>query len=118
LSPRTLAYSAIAAALLLLLQAGVIGALMGQGQGNFQSAEYYKAPSESGTRALVRFAPEARVADITQFLDAYDATIAGGLKAGMFLIQFGEKRLTKDEQANLLKKVEREKIVSFVAPAQ
>jgi hypothetical protein len=41
-----------------------------------------------------------------------------GLKAGIFRIQFGEKRMTKDEVTNLLKKVEQEKIVSFVAPAQ
>jgi anti-sigma factor RsiW len=117
LSPRTLAYSATAAALALLLQAGVIGAvLMKQNEGRFQSASH-EAASDGGVRALVRFAPEARVADITQFLDAYNASIVAGLKAGMFRVQF-EKRMTKDEIAGLMKKVEQEKIVSFVAPAQ
>jgi len=117
LSPRTLAYSATAAAAALLLQAGVIGAvLVKQNQENFQSAAY-QAHTESGVRALVRFAPEARVSDITQFLDSYNASILGGPKAGMFSVQF-EKRMTKDEIAGLLKKVEQEKIVSFVAPAQ
>jgi anti-sigma factor RsiW len=118
LSPRTLAYSATAAALALLLQAGVIGAvLVKQSQGNFQSAAY-EGQVDGGARALVRFTPEARVAEITQFLDSYNASIVAGLKAGMFRIQFGEKRLTKDEVASLMKKVEQEKIVSFVAPAQ
>ena len=80
----------------LLLQAGVIGAvLVKQSQGNFQSAAY-QAQTDSGVRALVRFAPEARVADITQFLDTYNASILAGLKAGMFRVQF-EKRMTKDE---------------------
>jgi anti-sigma factor RsiW len=117
LSPRTLAYSATAAALALLLQAGVIGAvLVKQNQGSFQSASY-EAASDGGVRALVRFAPEARIADITQFLDNYNASIVAGLKAGMFRVQF-EKRMTKDEIASLMKKVEQEKIVSFVAPAQ
>jgi anti-sigma factor RsiW len=118
LSPRTLAWSATAAALALLLQAGVIGAvLVKQGQGNFQSAAY-EGQLDGGARALVRFTPEARLAEITQFLDSYNASIVAGLKAGMFRIQFGEKRLTKDEVASLMKKVEQEKIVSFVAPAQ
>ena len=57
------------------------------------------------------------MSDITQFLDSYNASILGGPKAGMFSVQF-EKRMTKDEIAGLLKKVEQEKIVSFVAPAQ
>lgn len=118
LSPRTLAYSAGAAALALLLQAGVIGAvLVKPGQGNFQSAAY-EGQTDAGIRALVRFSPEARVSDISQFLDTYNASIVAGLKAGMFRVQFGDKRMTKDEAANLIKKVEQEKIVSFVAPAQ
>lgn len=118
LSPRTLAYSATAAAVALLLQAGVIGAvLVQQSQGSFQSAAY-GGQIDGGVRALVRFAPDARVAEITQFLDNYNASITAGLKAGLFRIQFGEKRMTKDEVTNLMKKVEQEKIVSFVAPAQ
>jgi anti-sigma factor RsiW len=117
LSPRTLAYSAAVAALALLLQAGVIGAVLVRQQGNFQSAAY-EGQIDGGARALVRFTPEARVSDITQFLDSYNASIVAGLKAGMFRIQFGDKRMTKDEVTNLMKKVEQEKIVSFVAPAQ
>jgi anti-sigma factor RsiW len=117
LSPRTLAFSAGAAAIALLLQAGVIGAvLVRQNQVNFQSAAH-DAQSDNGVRALVRFAPEARVSDITQFLDSYNASLLAGLKGGMFRVQF-EKRMTKDEIASLMKKVEQEKIVSFVAPAQ
>jgi anti-sigma factor RsiW len=117
LSPRTLAWSATGAAVALLLQAGVIGAvLVKQNQTSFEAAAYH-AQSDSGVRALVRFAPEARVSDITQFLDSYNASILGGPKAGMFNVQF-EKRMTRDEIASLLKKVEQEKIVSFVAPAQ
>ena len=118
LSPRTLAYSATAAAVALLLQAGVIGAvLVQQGQGTYQSAAY-EGQIDGGTRALVRFAPEARVSEITQFLDSYNASIVAGLTAGMFRVQFGETRMTRDEVASLMKKVEQERIVSFVAPAQ
>ncbi|MDQ8732579.1 hypothetical protein [Bradyrhizobium sp. LHD-71] len=118
LSPRTLAYSAAAAAIALLLQAGIIGAvLMRQSQSNFQSAAY-EGQVDGGTRVLVRFTPDARMSDITQFLDSYHASIVAGLKGGMFRIQFGDQRMTKDEAADLIKKVEQDKIVSFVAPAQ
>ena len=118
LSPRTLAYSAGAAAIALLLQAGVIGAvLVKQGQGSFEAASF-DAQTDGGMRALVRFTPEARLGDITQLLDTYNGSIVSGLKGGMFRIQFGDKRLSKDEAAALLKKIEQEKIVSLVAPAQ
>jgi hypothetical protein len=83
----------------------------------FQSAAY-EGQADGGTRALVRFSPDARISDITQFLDSHNASIVSGLKAGMFRVQFGEKPMTKDEVASLMKKVEADKIVSFVAPAQ
>jgi anti-sigma factor RsiW len=116
LSPRTLAYSAGAAALALLLQAGVIGAVVVRQGQSFEAAAFQA--QANGTRALVRFAPEARVGEITQFLDTYNASIVAGLKGGMFNLQFGTKPLSKDEAAILFKKVEQEKIVSLVAPAQ
>jgi hypothetical protein len=117
LAPRTMAYAAGAAAVALLLQAGVIGAVLVRQPANFHSAAH-DGQTDNGTRALVRFTPEARVSDISQFLDSYNASIVAGLKAGMFRIQFGDKPMTKDEVTNLMKKVEQEKIVSFVAPAQ
>ena len=56
-------------------------------------------------RALVRFAPDARVADITALLDHYQASIVDGAKGGMFRLQFGNRAMTQgrnrrpDEQA-------------------
>lgn len=118
LSPRTLAYSATAAALALLLQAGVIGTvLMKQQPATFQSAAY-EGQAAGGPRALVRFSPDARMGDISQFLDSNNASIVAGLKAGMFRVQFGEKPMSKEDVARLMKKIEADKVVSFVAPAQ
>ena len=78
LSPRTLAWSASLGAVALLLQAGVIGAVLMKNQaGSFQTASLSMNEPSSGpvtrdlsgsvapARALVRFAPEARIADIT-----------------------------------------------------
>ena len=64
-------------------------------------------------RALVRFAPDARVADITALLDNYQATIVDGAKGGLFRLQFGSKPMSKDEIAGLMKKLQDEKIVSL-----
>jgi hypothetical protein len=121
LSPRTLAWSASLGALALLLQAGVIGAVLVKNQNaTFQTASLStNVPitralgPEAPPRALVRFAPEARVADITALLDAYQASIVDGAKGGLFQLQFGNKAMGKDEVAGLMTKLQNEKIVSL-----
>ena len=121
LSPRTLAWSASLGALALLLQAGVIGAVLTRDQpASFQTASL--STNEPITRslgpaapprALVRFAPDARVADITALLDNYHASIVDGAKGGLFRLQFGNKAMSKDEIAGLMSKLQNEKIVSL-----
>ena len=125
LSPRTLAWSASLGAVALLLQAGVIGAVLMKNQtASFQTASLSLnepsapitrdlASSAAPTRALVRFAPEARIADITALLENYQASIVDGAKGGMFRLQFGNKAMSKDETAGLLARLQREKIVSL-----
>lgn len=121
LSPRTLAWSASLGALALLLQAGVIGAVLVKNQSStFQTASL--STSEPITRdlgggapphALVRFAPDARIADITALLDHYQASIIDGAKGGMFRLQFGNRPMSKEEIAALMSKLQGEKIVSL-----
>jgi hypothetical protein len=65
----------------------------------------------------VRFAPDARVADITAFLDGYQALIVDGGTGGMFRLQFGNKAMSKDEIATLMRKLQSEKIVSLAVAA-
>jgi anti-sigma factor RsiW len=121
LSPRTLAWSASLGALALLLQAGVIGAVLMKNQtSTFQTASLSTgAPitrdlgAGAPPRALVRFAPEARIADITALLDQYQASIVDGARGGMFRLQFGSTPMTKDEVAALMSKLQGEKIVSL-----
>ena len=121
LSPRTLAWSASLGALALVLQAGVIGAVLTNNRpASFETASL--STSESVTRdvgaaalprALVRFAPDARVADITALLDKYQASIVDGARGGMFRLQFGNRAMTRDEVAGLLGRLQNEKIVSL-----
>jgi anti-sigma factor RsiW len=121
LSPRTLAWSAGLGALALLLQAGVIGAvLMNNRPASFRTASL--STNEPITRdlgaaalprALVRFAPDARVADVTALLDKYQASIVDGAKGGLFRLQFGDRAMTRDEVAGLMSRLQNEKIVSL-----
>jgi hypothetical protein len=121
LSPRTLAWSASLGALALLLQAGLIGAVLVKNQpASFQTASLSMNEPvtraigpEAPPRALVRFAPEARVAEITTLLDLYQASIVDGAKGGLFRLQFGNKAMTKDEVVALMSKLQNEKIVSL-----
>lgn len=120
LSPRTLAWSAGLGAIALLLQAGVIGAVLMKTQSaTYQTASLStSAPvtrelgAAAPARALVRFAPEARVADITSLLDSYQASIIGDAKGGMFRLQF-DKAMNQDELAALLGRMQREKFVNL-----
>jgi len=120
LSPRTLAWSASLGALALLLQAGVIGAVLvkNQQQASFQTASLSmdepitRSLGPEAPRALVRFAPDARVADITTLLDTYQAAIIDA-RGGMFRLQFGTRAMSKDEIAGLMNKLKSEKIVTL-----
>jgi hypothetical protein len=123
LSPRTLAWSATLGAFALVLQAGVIGAVLVKNQaGTFQTASLstgdHDASVGAAPRALVRFTPEAKVADITALLDTYQASIVDSAREGMFRLQFGSKPMSKDEVASLMQKLQGEKIVSLAVQAQ
>jgi hypothetical protein len=125
LSPRALAFSAALGALALLLQAGVIGAILAKQQnGTFQTASLPKETitrtlgQETLPRAFVRFAPDARVSEITAFLDANQAVIIDSTAGGMFRLQFGDKPMSRQEIAGLMTRLQNEKIINLAAPAQ
>jgi anti-sigma factor RsiW len=122
LSPRTLAWSASLGAVALVLQAGVIGAVLLKNQtATYQTASLSMnepitrelGAAQAPPRALVRFAPDAKMSDITALLDSYQASIIDGAKGGMFRLQFGTRTMTKDEVARLMSKLQSEKIVSL-----
>jgi anti-sigma factor RsiW len=127
MSPRALAYSAALGAVALLLQAGVIGAFLAKQQtGPFQVASAPGAKDtitrtlgrETSPRAFVRFVPDARVSDITAFLDANQATIIDSAQGGMFRLQFGDKPMSRQEIAALMTRLQNEKIINLAVTAQ
>jgi anti-sigma-K factor RskA len=119
LSPRALAYSATAAALAIVLQAAVITGVVVGDRTSSESYQTVSLPTDK-TYAMVRFAPGASAADITKFLETHKASVVEGPKlGGMYQVRVAETKLSKDEAAALVKKMQAEdKIISFIAPKE
>jgi hypothetical protein len=125
-SPRTLAWSATAAALAIVLQAGLIAGLY-LGEPGSESPAAFKtasAPTRSfapaGSYALIGFAPQASAADVTKFLDAHKAAIVDGPKpGGLYRIRVSAAALPKADLAAIVKQMQDEsKIVRFVTATE
>jgi hypothetical protein len=116
LSPRTLAWSAGAAALVLFLQAGVIGGVLLK-SGGMTGFETASAPSSyAGTVVLMRFASQTSVTELTQFLgDNKLEIVTGPMTGGIYKIRIAATQLSKDDLATAVKKLEANKIVDLVA---
>src|SRR5262245_7582334 len=119
-SPRTLAYSGIAAALAIMLQAAVItGVLVNDGTGGSSFTTASHQPAAAGSFAMVRFAPQATAADITAFLEKHQVSLVEGPKAGgMYKVKVAATKLPKEETVRLVKRIQDDSkvIVGFIAP--
>ncbi|MGE0565309.1 MAG: hypothetical protein AB7O50_12425 [Pseudolabrys sp.] len=124
LSPRTLAYAASAAVLAIIVQAGVIGGVIVQdravtGGYTTASAPATQAPAAEGSFAMIRFAPQANAADITKFLETNKLSLAGGpLAGGMYRVRVAVTGLPKEELAKLVKQLQTDKTVEFIATVE
>ena len=120
-APRTLAWSAAAAVLAIVLQAGLLATVFVKeqsGQPGFQTASFQPTIATQGSSfAVVRFAPQATAADIHKFLDAYKVSVVDGPKpGGMFRIRFAMTGIPKAELERIIKRMQAEsKVVGFVA---
>jgi hypothetical protein len=120
LSPRTLAWSAGAAALAIVLQAAVIGGIVLKEQSaGFQTASVAGAAAGDGSYALIRFQPQATAADITRFLETNKLSIAGGPAAGgLYRVRIAETKLPNAERDQRIQSLQSDKIVGFIAPTE
>jgi hypothetical protein len=118
LTPRTLARSAMAAAVAILVQAAVIALVVVKEQGSPSGPELASAPNE-GSYVLVRFAPQATANDITNFLGAYKAKVVDGpLNMGgpLYRVRLSETKLPKEEVGKIIRQMQSEsKVVDFIA---
>jgi hypothetical protein len=121
-SPRTLAYGASAAALAIVLQAGLIaGVLIKEHEAGPELASYrgIEDPVGPGSFVLIRFNPQANAADITKFLQENKATIVSGPAAGsgMFRMRVAEKTVSQAELAAIVKRMAANPVVGMTVPA-
>ena len=121
-SPRTLAWSATAAALAVVLQAGLLaGMFVSERQSsNFQTASYHdvtKSIPETATYAMMSFSPQASIADVNKLLETYKiAVVEGPSGGGVFTVRLAMTGMPKEELARLVKQLQDEKAVRFVGP--
>ena len=117
-SPRTLAYAGGAAVLAILLQAGFIAGVMLKETKTpgYQTASAPSTDPGVGAFTLIRFAPQATQDDVTKFLAANKLSIASGpMAGGLYKVRIAVTGLPKAELATIVKKLQADKVVGFIA---
>jgi len=121
LSPRTLAWSASAAVFAILLQAGLIAGVMLK-ETKTVGYETASAPSSApgvGAFTLIRFAPQASSDDVNKFLEANKLSIvAGPIAGGLYKVRVAATGLPKAELGAIVKKLQENKVVGFIATTE
>jgi hypothetical protein len=118
LSPRTLAWSAMAAALAIVLQAGLVADLLLKDRtaGGFETASTPTSVAADGAYVLIRFKPEATAADIATFLATNKLSIVAGPSGGqLYRVRVAPKKLAKDELTRVAATLQGDKVVGFIA---
>jgi anti-sigma-K factor RskA len=121
LTPQKLTWAAAAAAVVIVLQAGLIAgiALKETSRPTYETASAPGATATEGAYALVRFAPQASMQDINTFLAENKLGIAGGpLPGGLYRVKVAAEKLPSDGLAALVRKLSDNKVISFIAPTQ
>ncbi|MEA2979287.1 MAG: hypothetical protein QOF09_1110 [Alphaproteobacteria bacterium] len=115
--PRTLAYGATAAALVIALQAGILtGVFVKDGGMGFTTVSWTK--NEKGAFVAVRFNPQASAADITKFLTDNKAVIVGGPAAGgLFKLLVSDSAMSEGELSLVVKNMSANPVIGFAAKA-
>ncbi|MGC1696741.1 MAG: hypothetical protein WA743_15880 [Pseudolabrys sp.] len=121
LSPRTLAWSAGVATIAILLQAGLIASIVvkDNNAGGYETASAPSTDPGIGAFTLIRFAPQASSDDITKFLEANKLQVAAGpMPGGLYKVRVAAAGLPKGELARIVKKLQEDKVVGFIATAE
>lgn len=119
-SPRALALWGGGAAIVILLQAAILGGvLVRTGVGTYETASYPEK-SAPGAYVLVRFTAQATAADITRFLDSRKAVIVDGPRAGgLYRVRVAPAALPNGQLARIAKEMQEEAaIVGFAAATE
>lgn len=124
-TPRTLAYAATAAAVAIVLQFGVLTGIAvnrAVGPGAFETASgpATTAPAETGSFALIGFAPDVGAGAMTAFLEQHNLTIVDGPRAGgIYRVRIAAKPLSKAEAEQTIARLRGESaVIRFIAPTE
>src|SRR3984957_17360069 len=117
LSPRTLAWSAMAAALAIVLQAGI--SLKERNAGGYETASAPANVSGEGSYVLLRFQPQASAADVANFLATNKLSIVGGPSAGgLYRVRVAPTKLAKADLTRIVNTLQDNKVVGFIAATE
>jgi hypothetical protein len=117
-SPRTMAYAASAAVLVLVAQAALLTTVAVRDPvTQTQSGPRLASSDEHGSqRAMVRFTANASLADVTRFLDANHAAVVGGPSRGMYEIKLAGSPMPEADFTRAIQRMKAEsRIVEFIA---
>jgi hypothetical protein len=118
LAPRQMAFAGVAAAVLIVAQAGYIGTLL-ERSGEFGGGGYRSAfgdETSEGTFALVTFQSDAKSSDISRLLLSLRARIMDGPRAGdKYRLRIGPKDMSKADRDAAIARLLAEKGVVLTA---
>ena len=107
MSPGRLGFAAVAAAVVIALQAGVVGGLLTQGPSsgvNYETAS--GKPSEAASIVLVQFHDDAPISAVTAYLASVDAEIIAGPKTGgLYEVRVSAGKLDEAERQAAIAKI-------------
>jgi hypothetical protein len=116
-APQQLALAGAVAALLVLLQAAVIGSFLME---RAVAPTYQTAGGEEtaggGFELLVGFSPEATAGEITDLLRSLDAVVTDGPRAGLYRLRFPEAKESDEDRKAAIEALKQSGIVASVLP--
>ncbi len=122
LGPAPRAWIAVAAAAVIVTQAGFLTALVvrnAAAPASYQTASGPQAGLGTGSFALIGFAPDATAAQIASLLQNNQASIVEGPRGGLFTIRLADRQLPREEVERVLARMrETSSVVLFAAPRQ
>jgi hypothetical protein len=117
LSPRTMAVAASFATLAIALQAFMLVDIFTRPEGTVSG--YGLTPAHNGTFAMVRFARQASAAEITNFLQNYQATLVDGpTPSGLYRVRVAMSALAKEEVGRIIARMRQDHIVESAEPSE
>ncbi len=118
LSPSQIALAGSAAALLILVQAGVIGTLVVERRAPVYETAAGTQDTKPGIELLVGFKDTATVGEIGALLKQMDARIVDGPRSGVYRLRIPATDEKDGGRAGALRVLQQSGIVGFVLPGK